>query len=371
MSSPLGKLTRAELEFLRKAIASHKLSTPLTEVALQAIGKGALFARLGPLAGANEEVALALLDLALAAGGAAAAPARKTAAAGLVWTGPDVPHSPARSTTAVVLELLAQAQERVLVVGYELDFGAVLFGPLHKVMVERAVKVSIFLDVPPAPSPKTNMDAYLAVKTHQFLEQNWPFGEPLPQLYHYPAGTEHGSHRSLHAKCIVVDARHVLVGSANFTKRGHQRNLEIGVLLEDPTLAAVLTKQLELLVAAGKLVALPALSSHPAPPASAEDEVDPAALAAELLVSDAARPLFVRALASGLPVPDVGEDLEGALGEVVGSAELSWGALHVAVLLPEQEGARKKLEAAGWSCFPVNVDDDGFNALCERVRREA
>jgi phosphatidylserine/phosphatidylglycerophosphate/cardiolipin synthase-like enzyme len=51
---------------------------------------------------------------------------------------------------------------------------------------------------------------------------------------------EEGVFASLHAKCIVVDGRWVFAMSANFTDRGQTRNVEMGVLLEDARLAAVL-----------------------------------------------------------------------------------------------------------------------------------
>jgi phosphatidylserine/phosphatidylglycerophosphate/cardiolipin synthase-like enzyme len=48
---------------------------------------------------------------------------------------------------------------------------------------------------------------------------------------------------SLHAKCVVVDGRLVFVTSANFTDRGQTRNVEVGVVLDEPRLAAVLEAQ--------------------------------------------------------------------------------------------------------------------------------
>ena len=39
------------------------------------------------------------------------------------------------------------------------------------------------------------------------------------------------------AKCVVVDERFTLIGSANFTSRGQERNTEAGVLIEDEGVA--------------------------------------------------------------------------------------------------------------------------------------
>jgi hypothetical protein len=383
-SHPLAQLTRGELEFLRKAIQKKQLPTPITAIALQSVGKGKLHARLGPLATAPREAALALIEMALGLEDAGPAPAASAAAA-LVWTGPDVHLSRARPTRPMVLELLGSARQRVLVAGYEFDHGAVIFEPLHRAMVEHGVKVDVYLDIRAAISPKTAIDSYLAIQAHRFLKRNWPFGPPLPALYYFPAGVAHGSHRSMHAKCVVVDGAHVLVGSANFTRRGHTRNVEVGVRLEDPGLAAALTSQFERLVEQGDLKQLAAAAAlREPPPRAAEDEDEGAegeapALAAlpgferladDLLVSAEARPLLLRLLSAGLAPPEVGADIEGDDGDVLGTAELSWPVQRVAVLLPEQEGSRKQLEAADWTCFSSSLGAEELVVLCELVGLE-
>jgi len=344
---PLAQLSKGELDNLRRVIARRQLPTPLSQAGLDSIGKGGLFARLGPLAAADEEIALALIDLALAAGERWAHHPPKSPAL-LTWTEPTVALGNIRATTPVLLELLGSAQKRVVLAGYEFDHGAVLFKPLHKAMVERGVQVSIYLDVRPAPSPKSNMSAYLALQAHRFLKRNWTFGVPVPEVYYFPAGCEFGSHRSLHATCVVVDETHVMVGSANFTQRGHSRNLEVGVRLEDPALAAALTQQLERLVHNKDFLPLP-LAWPDAPPKAAEDDgevppsaqaIAPSSLADELLVSDAARPLFARLIAASVPVPQVGEDVEGPAGQVIGSPELSW-------CRPPQSSRRSATACAG------------------------
>ena len=58
----------------------------------------------------------------------------------------------------------------------------------------------------------------------------------------------------MHAKCVVVDETRALVGSANFTDRGQQRNVEVGVLVDDPIFARKLQQQWNGLAASGLLV---------------------------------------------------------------------------------------------------------------------
>lgn len=365
--SPLASLSRHELEFLHKSIELGHLRAPITKLALEAMGRGKLFAKLGPLAEAPKKAALALLEMALATPAAVAS----TAAPTLVLTGPKL-HSKARPTRAMFLELLGKASESVLIAGYELDHGAVLFEPLFAAMRDRGVSARMFVDIRPAPSPKTNHDSYLAIAAHKLLARNWPFGSPLPQLYHYAATAKHGSYKSLHAKCVVVDRRHVLIGSANFTKRGIERNLEVGVYLDSPELAKTLIEQFEQLIDSGEIVQL-SVAPKPPPPedlAEAEEEaIDPDALAAELLVSPETHALFVELAREGLPIPLVGIDIDES-GEVVGSAEFAWERSRVAVLLTEQEGSRRKLEAAGWSCFAFPLSSEELATLRELVGRE-
>jgi phosphatidylserine/phosphatidylglycerophosphate/cardiolipin synthase-like enzyme len=61
---------------------------------------------------------------------------------------------------------------------------------------------------------------------------------------------------SLHAKCLVVDRRRALVGSANFTDRGQSRNVEVGAIVEDAAFAGELARQWLGLVDGGLLVRL-------------------------------------------------------------------------------------------------------------------
>jgi phosphatidylserine/phosphatidylglycerophosphate/cardiolipin synthase-like enzyme len=83
----------------------------------------------------------------------------------------------------------------------------------------------------------------------------WPFGAPTPTLYVDPRAAVPRSYASLHAKCIVVDGMRALVGSANFTDRGHARNIEAGVLVDDARFATELARQFHDAVGAGLFVA--------------------------------------------------------------------------------------------------------------------
>ena len=88
-----------------------------------------------------------------------------------------------------------------------------------------------------------------------FLAKNWPFGPPHPALFYDPRTVSPGAIESLHAKCIVVDERVALIGSANFTDRGQSRNVEVGAMIEDEAFAKAPASQWRSAAAAGAFVA--------------------------------------------------------------------------------------------------------------------
>jgi phosphatidylserine/phosphatidylglycerophosphate/cardiolipin synthase-like enzyme len=53
---------------------------------------------------------------------------------------------------------------------------------------------------------------------------------------------------AFHAKCVVLDEAELFVSSANFTEAAQNRNVELGVLLQSPTLAKQATSFLAELV---------------------------------------------------------------------------------------------------------------------------
>jgi len=93
----------------------------------------------------------------------------------------------------------------------------------------------------------------------RFRRRDWPGGR-LPAVFYDPRSMDTGPKRSvLHAKCVVVDDRYAFVTSANFTEAAQTRNIEAGVLLDDPPFAIALRGQFESLATAGLLRRVPGL----------------------------------------------------------------------------------------------------------------
>ncbi len=166
----------------------------------------------------------------------------------LVWTGPETRASVARSTHLVVQRLFESAQRSVIVGGYSFDTPEIL-EPLYRAMKERGVDVTLFLDVDGTAATFEGAQPFAVAFIDRFLRTVWTFGLPKPEVFYDPRTAAPGPPwASLHAKCIVVDDERSLITSANFTDRGQTRNIEAGVLIEDPRFAAELGAQWRQLV---------------------------------------------------------------------------------------------------------------------------
>lgn len=215
----LSGLSTSELERLQAALAGGRVAYPLSRFSLQNEGIEGLQEEMAALNAVGREGALAVIGAVLSERRACAT------APELVWTGPESRRSAARDTAVVLASLFKRAQSSVLLAGFVFDHGAEVLRPLHEAM-KRGVSCRLFAD---------------ADATEAFVRSNWPFGPPFPEVHRFrpPAGV----FASLHAKCVVVDGRWVFITSANFTDRGQTRNVEVGVVLEDVKLAAVLEAQ--------------------------------------------------------------------------------------------------------------------------------
>lgn len=185
-------------------------------------------------------------------------------AAELVWTGPEVLGSETRETAVVIRELFRRAARRVIVSSYALDSGeraAGLFEELAARHDRGEIAVTLFVNIGRAwrdgaleDTPDTEILRRFATR---FRAELWP-GERLPEVYYDPRALDPtpGPRACLHAKVVVADDRYALVTSANFTEAAHERNLEAGVLMDNPAFARRVRRQLDMLVEAQVLRAV-------------------------------------------------------------------------------------------------------------------
>lgn len=260
----------ADLLSLRSSVASASFRAPLTAASLGARGLGHLSGPMAPFFGLDAAALGAILEVALAEREHHRAPEIS-----LVWTGDDPAASLARHTRILLPELFASAREDVLVAGYSFDRPEEMFRPLHAAMRDHGVTTTLFVDVGQleprlreaarrqklswkdlarplrhTTSPAERGQAIVAL----FKRLMWPFGEPFPRVYFDPRTAAARPTASMHAKCVVIDRKTSLVTSANFTARGQTRNIEAGVVIQDPAFARALALQWSNLIEAGVVV---------------------------------------------------------------------------------------------------------------------
>lgn len=249
--SGLNMLSLPDLKRLRGLVAEGRLTIPLTDGALRAAALGRFAEPLMiVLAGLGADGLCAALDVAIAERTYRPPPHLR-----LVWTGPEGAGATARETEALVSDLFKNARQEVLIAGFRFDHGVDIFAPLHRVMVDHGVRTTIFIDIDIPGESKTVQGAkgYAERAVSNFYRSNWPFVGARPDVYFDPRTALPGPPWvSLHAKCIVVDAKLTFVTSANFTERGQERNIELGVLIEDGEFAVKVSEQWWGLIRGGK-----------------------------------------------------------------------------------------------------------------------
>lgn len=180
-----------------------------------------------------------MLGDAVAAVAAARRGASRTATS-LVCTRPGHEGPDLVDTSVVVRQLFRQAEREVLIAGFRVTEREML-EPLRR-EAWRPLDVRLFVDLDPCidalgrKQPRAPTDTWPRAWQTQFLDQVWPVHMDPPRAWYAPSTlvpNEAGEWRSMHVKCVVVDRRLWFVTSANFTQRGHFRNIELGALIED------------------------------------------------------------------------------------------------------------------------------------------
>jgi phosphatidylserine/phosphatidylglycerophosphate/cardiolipin synthase-like enzyme len=177
----------------------------------------------------------------------------------LVWTGPEAPGIVNRDTGVVVREMFRNARESVLVAGYAVYQGQVVFKELAESMDGNpGLRVQMFLDIQRPAHDQSEPPELVRTFADRFVRREWP-GRRLPELFYDPRSLEpdRAKRASLHAKCIVVDEQRVFVSSANFTEAAQTKNIEVGILLASPGFARRLVNHFESLVATRAVMPIP------------------------------------------------------------------------------------------------------------------
>jgi len=135
-----------------------------------------------------------------------------TTVTGLGWMGTGI-----RSVKSALRDILQESRQEVLLCAYSLSGGAGEILDEFENCLKRGIKftgvVNRFKQ-----QPKEIQDYILSLNSAYNYCNFYDFNHPSEEL---------------HAKLVVVDRRIALVGSANISMRGMERNYELGILLKD------------------------------------------------------------------------------------------------------------------------------------------
>ena len=260
MSHSFAKLSDTDLRALINALKSRRIAAPYPEVQVSRVLAPAVtqvvvagLAELSALGFTSEQIA-AVLEI-LDSDRLARKPAESQI--DLVTSGPEAPGITNRDTSVVVRELFAHARKSVLVVGYAVYQGRHVFEELANRMEKLPeLQAKLFLNIARPDGDTTPSEILLSRFAQRFRDSQWPAHCRLPEVYYDPRSIADDKpvRSSLHAKCVVVDAEHVFVSSANFTEAGQERNIEVGLQIHSTWLAGRLIRHFQLLYEHGLAV---------------------------------------------------------------------------------------------------------------------
>lgn len=173
----------------------------------------------------------------------------------LVWSGASDDDEAIRDTRVVLEDLFRRAQRHILISTFVVYDGLTVFrGLAEQLQRVPGLQVDLFVNL----TSKTGLAEDEAGEVREFIarfaRKHWPAGIALPNFFYDPQTRKLGDERtSLHAKCVVVDDRWAFITSANFTEAAQERNIEAGVLLDQPNIAAALVRRFEALKDTGIL----------------------------------------------------------------------------------------------------------------------
>lgn len=251
MTAAFSNLSDADLRGLAAALKSRRVSAPYSELQITRILSPKLAAEVA--ASLQELESLSFNEQQIAATLEMLTHDRSNGRKGeppidLVTSGPEAPGIANRDTAVVVRELFAHAKKSVLVVGYAVYQGQAVFEALADRMEKIPdLDVKLFLNIARPDNDKTPAEIIVSKYAQRFKDKQWPKDSRLPEVFYDPRSVAEDKRSSLHAKCVVVDAEQVFVSSANFTKAGQERNIEVGLKIESIWLAQRLIRHFELL----------------------------------------------------------------------------------------------------------------------------
>ena len=119
------------------------------------------------------------------------------------------------------------------------------------------LEVTLLLNIDRQRGDTTIADSLVRRFADHFWGEAWP-GKTHPRVYYDPRSVaDDGPGGVLHAKAVVADDEAVFITSANLTEAAFDRNIELGLLVRDRTLAATTVLHFRTLIEQDRLRLLP------------------------------------------------------------------------------------------------------------------
>jgi phosphatidylserine/phosphatidylglycerophosphate/cardiolipin synthase-like enzyme len=160
----------------------------------------------------------------------------------LVWSGPNLVGVPMRMTSQVMLEIIDQSKERLFLSSFSLYRIESIFYALEKA-INRGVQIALLLETPQSSLYKIKQDPMEDFSSEFKKKANfyiWPYKNRKIE------GDDQTG--SLHAKFILQDDKRLFITSANLTQYAMDRNIELGVIIEDQLAIKKLCDHLDILI---------------------------------------------------------------------------------------------------------------------------
>lgn len=133
-----------------------------------------------------------------------------------------------RLTKSIIHEIVGSAAKSICIAGFAITGQSGLINSIAERMREKSLLKTRFLC-----SNWTKDDGQDGTES---IRQAWPKDVRKPDVYRQ---TKDFSGSIMHIKTLISDDTRMIIGSANFTKAGLNKNLELGILLEGPFVAKV------------------------------------------------------------------------------------------------------------------------------------
>jgi phosphatidylserine/phosphatidylglycerophosphate/cardiolipin synthase-like enzyme len=174
----------------------------------------------------------------------------------VVLSGPLVEGVEMRDTAVVFSSLMREAREEVLVTSFIAGYARELLAPLADFLdADPTRRATIVLNF--QRGDDTTIESDLAARlADDFWTRQWPRGARRPTLCYDPRGLamDKDARATMHAKVVVIDRRKAFVTSANLTARAQSENIELGVLVNHPPIAARIAGYFEALLRSATLI---------------------------------------------------------------------------------------------------------------------